>query len=231
MSTAGHLRGALAVLADLVLPAACGGCGLAGPDPVCGACAATLGPPRPVAGSAPAAYALAEFQGAPRALVLAHKERGRTELARPLGAALAPAVAAAAGGARGRLAVVPVPSRPGVVRRRGHDPVRRMAAAAARELREQGVPARAVRALRHTRRVLDQAGLGEAERAANLRGAMAARRARPGRPRGPAVVVDDVRTTGATLAEAERALSAAGFDVRGAAVLATTVRKRARPPG
>lgn len=234
-----HVRGWLELVTDLMLPAPCAGCAAACPAPVCAACAAALGPPFGVPGDGPPTYALAEFAGPVRQLVLAHKERGRMGLASPLGTALAAAVEAVleagfAAGDRvpGPVLLVPVPSRRGVVRRRGHDPVRRTADAAARALRRRGVPARCERRLRLVRRVRDQAGLGEAERAANLRAAMVARPDRSGARAGPVVVVDDVRTTGATLAEAARALAAVGFDVRGAAVLAATRRrKRPLPPG
>ncbi|MET3808921.1 ComF family protein [Arthrobacter sp. UYEF3] len=72
-----------------------------------------------------------------------------------------------------------------------------------------------------------QKGLGRAARARRVRGSMRVK----GGIRTPAltgracIVVDDVLTTGATLAEAARAVSAAGGMVRGAVVLAAT-----RPP-
>jgi predicted amidophosphoribosyltransferase len=235
--TTARLTRAVEVVADLVLPAGCPGCGAAGRSVVCPACAAALGPPRRVAPrpGAPPTYAMADWADPVRALVLAHKEHGRTGLARPLGVALAEVVLAALGEwateADARpVALVPVPSRPGVTRRRGHDPLRRTARAAVSALRAAGVPAELVPALRHTRRVLDQAGLSASARAGNLRGAMAVRPRRL--PHGARViVVDDVVTTGATLAEAARALRNEGVDVRAAGVLAVTRRKRERPPG
>jgi predicted amidophosphoribosyltransferase len=73
-----------------------------------------------------------------------------------------------------------------------------------------------------TRRVRDSAGLGSSERAVNLAGAIAARRA----PEGVgALVVDDIVTTGATLQECVRALRAAGWPVIGTAVVASTPRR------
>ena len=39
------------------------------------------------------------------------------------------------------------------------------------------------------------------------------------------IIVDDITTTGATLAEAQRALTIAGWSVRGSAVVAQTVAR------
>ncbi|MFD3837742.1 ComF family protein [Streptomyces sp. NPDC058642] len=121
--------------------------------------------------------------------------------------------AAGAGGAGAGdrvVLLVPVPSARRVVGARGHDPARRIAFAAAGELRRGGVAARVVCALRQRRAVADQSGLDSRERLENLAGAL---EVVPGGGRlllgGPVVLVDDLMTTGASLAEAARAVRAA----------------------
>ncbi|WP_030835672.1 ComF family protein [Streptomyces hygroscopicus] len=129
----------------------------------------------------------------------------------------------AGAGARpcGPLLLVPVPSARRSVGARGHDPARRIALAAAGVLRGGGCPAKVPAVLRQRRRVTDQSGLDARQRRANVTGALGAV---PGSGRllvaGPVVLVDDVMTTGASLAEAARAVRAAGGLVIGAAVVA-----------
>jgi predicted amidophosphoribosyltransferase len=78
--------------------------------------------------------------------------------------------------------------------------------------------------------VVDQAGLGAAERAANLAGSMHCptellRRLASRRTHGRVVICDDVVTTGATLREAQRALEAVGLEVSAVAAVAATRRR------
>jgi predicted amidophosphoribosyltransferase len=209
----------LADLLDLVLPRDCAGCALPGRT-LCARCAAAvsaapLGHLPPPAG-VPALVAAAAYDGVVRSLLLAHKERGRLALAGPLGRALAGAAVVHGAGA----VLVPVPSSRASVRARGHDHARRLAAVAGRRLGVRTAPV-----LVQSRHVDDQAGLDAAARSTNLAGALVARRRLDGLD---VVVVDDVVTTGATLAEAARALSAAGASVRGAAVVAATVLRGTR---
>ena len=83
-----------------------------------------------------------------------------------------------AGPADGPVLLVPVPSARRVVRARGHDPARRIALAAAGELRRSGTPARVLGVLRQRRAVADQAGLNSRQRLANLSGALEVSRGR-----------------------------------------------------
>ncbi|WP_396448079.1 ComF family protein [Actinomadura sp.] len=224
--------GLLDDLIDLLLPERCAGCGQE-PTLLCDACAgplrASARPARATAPGTPPVWTVAAYEGSLRAILAAYKERGRTPLAAPLGetlatalhAALAPAHPPPADGAGA--VVVRVPSGRRAVRRRGHDPLRGVAEVAVRRLRAGGVPVVMVDALRQRGRVADQAGLTAVQRAANLRGAVEVRADVAG---SPVVLVDDVVTTGASLAEAARALRAAGADVVGAATIAATPRRR-----
>ncbi|MER5642604.1 ComF family protein [Kitasatospora sp. NPDC002227] len=224
-------------LLDLLLPTPCAGC-RAGRSQLCARCAGVLatlraGPagPRPAPGGLPPLHAAGEYADPVRQLLLAHKERGAVRLAGPLGRALAGAVRSALReqGAAGPVVLVPMPSARRAVRARGHDATLRLARAAARELRRSGCPARVAPVLRHNRAVADQAGLGAEQRRRNLSGALAVRAARL--PPYPLVLVDDLVTAGASLAEAARALRAHGRPPAAAATVAATRRRRGRQPG
>jgi predicted amidophosphoribosyltransferase len=192
------------------LPVACAGCGE--PDvSLCDGCRTHLAP-RPSLRAVEPGLIVAcglPFEGVAARSIRALKQDGRTSLARDLAPALAAALAASVRpGAR----LTTVPSSRAAFRRRGYRPVEVL-------LRSTGE--RPERLLRHRRAAVDQRGLGGRERRENVREAFMARTALDG----PVVVVDDVVTTGATLAEAVRALRAAGAtDVR-AVALAYTPRR------
>ncbi|WP_405872169.1 ComF family protein [Streptomyces sp. NBC_00005] len=217
------MRGWWQDFTDLVLPAECGGCGRLR-TVLCPECRAALSGavpsrvrPVPEPPGLPVVHAAARYADEVRAVLLAHKERGALALMAPLGTALAGAVragletsgTAAMGGDRPVL-LVPVPSARAAVRARGHDPARRIALAAAGELRRAGTAARVLAVLRQRRAVADQSGLNSRQRQDNLAGALALA---PGGDRllrgGSVVLVDDLMTTGASLTEAARAVRAA----------------------
>jgi predicted amidophosphoribosyltransferase len=112
------------------------------------------------------------------------------------------------------LTLVPAPTRRSAARRRGGDPVTRLAAAAVAANPDITV----VRALRMRAVVRDSVGLGTSDRERNVAGRVLLRGRRP---RGEVVIVDDIVTTGATARESVRVLNAAG--VRVAAVLTIAV--------
>ncbi|WP_306324350.1 ComF family protein, partial [Streptomyces sp. CC224E] len=144
-----------------------------------------------------------------------------------------PAVGSVTNSVAGVVSLVPVPSARWAVRARGHDPTRRIAYAAAAELRRAGVAARVLAVLRQRRAVVDQAGLDARQRLANVTGALEVVGGAGGlfSGNGRIVLVDDLMTTGASLSEAARAIAvAAGSGTVGTERGATRARFAA-PPG
>jgi predicted amidophosphoribosyltransferase len=218
-------------LLDLLCPSRCEGCGEPG-GLVCRRCQSPLAAdphphrPTPCPAGLPPLWVVAPYDAAVRELLLGFKERGATGLVDVLARPLAEAVRAAAPVPGTPIVVVPVPSLPVSVRRRGDDVVALLARRTAWVLRRSGTEARAISALTHRRTVADSAGLSAAQRAANLRHAfiVSPRLAEILRPH-VVVVVDDLVTTGATLCEATRALASGQVNVAGAAAVAATRRR------
>ncbi|MBN9139651.1 MAG: ComF family protein [Micrococcales bacterium] len=202
------IREALLDALALVLPVACAGCGHDGRE-LCTTCRGRLrgDPMRGVVPGGVPVVAGARYTDLVRRVVLACKE-GRTSLAAPLAQLLAEAIALAAPPPDVELCVVP--STRAAFRRRGFDPARLVLA------RTGHRDARVLRAARPHR---TQKTLGRDDRRANLRGVHRARYRLDGRR---FLLVDDVVTTGATLAEAARAIREAGGEVAGAVVVAAT---------
>lgn len=205
---------------DLVLPLECGGCG-APSTRWCDTCAALwdvkpdephlvsprLDPGVPV-------FALGRYAGPRRQAIVALKEHGRRDLVVPLARALAFGIHRLTRWAilDVPLTVVPAPTRASAARRRGGDPVTRLAAAATRDH-----PALTVcTALRTRALVHDSVGLSSTARERNLRGRVRLTR----QVEGAVLLVDDIVTTGATAREAVRALRTAGAEVTAVLALA-----------
>ncbi|MDZ4270143.1 MAG: ComF family protein [Mycobacterium sp.] len=186
---------------DLVLPQQCGGCG-APATAWCAACGKdlTVNPDEPhlvtprLDPGVPV-LSLGRYAGARRKAIVAVKEHGRRDLVHPLAAALAAAVhnLLTWGVLDTPLTVVPAPTRRSAARRRGGDPVTRIAQLAT--ARHPGLTvAPALRLKAFTR---DSVGLSSADRQRNIGGRIRLSTA----VSGPVVLVDDVVTTGATATE------------------------------
>ena len=232
MSAGSGLRDAAA---DLLLGSACVGCERPG-RLLCVGCRQTLVPrpvpvwPTPTPAGLVEPWAASEYADVVRAMILGHKERGLWSLRRPLGVLLAASVQAATCELAGPVVLVPVPSRPAVVRARGLDVTCALVDAAVGRLRAAGQPVSRHRLLAVAGTVGDQAGLDAGQRWANLEGSMrcrgdALRRLARRLPEAHVVVCDDVLTTGATAREAQRALESVGLGVRAIATVAATRRR------
>lgn len=227
------LAGLFDAAADLLLPRPCPGCGRAGPW--CQTCAATLdGPPRRIrppeqlteAAELPPAWALARYAGPVRAAILAGKEKGRRDLPARLGRSLGAAVIQlrAWHAVTDPVWLVPAPSRTAAARRRGGDPVRSMATAAARAAAAAGLPVGVAPCLITAGRARDSVGLDAAARQRNLAGRVRLVSGALPPPGARILLVDDVLTSGATAVAAAAALAAAGRRSSGVLTLAAVPR-------
>jgi len=210
--------------ADLLLGAACPGCGRPS-RALCPGCAAAITPRPAVARTRPLDVAASgEHAGVLRLAIVAWKEEGRTTLLRPLAHLLAASVVEVVRDESGPIVLVPVPTTRRSRLARGADVVDQLAHQAAGLLRDTGIDVSVRQALRVTRRTSDQSGLGARARARNLAGAFQLRSAEH-LSGDPIVVVDDIVTTGATIGEAVRALTTSGQRPRAAAVVAHRARR------
>lgn len=189
------LRGLL----DMLAPPRCAACEEElepGEEGFCVVCDPLL---EPLAG-AEALHAVMRFGGPLASAMRRFKYGGRSELARPLAACIAERARAHCAGLD---AIVPVPLHDARLRARGFDQASLLAGELARIV---GIPRR-LDLLARVRPTPTQAALDRAARLVNVEGAF---RASP-RVKGLRVLVlDDVRTTGATSSDACRALLAAG---------------------
>jgi ComF family protein len=205
---------ALELIASALAPPRCAAC-----DTVvrrslaafCSTCASQIQRIENERGDAVAAF----VYGGPVARALARfKYADRPELARPLGdllfRAVEPWIAEL-----GAVVVVPVPLHPSRLATRGFN----QSALLARRLAARSGAAVAPRALARTVDTEPQASLDRRARASNVAGAFVVRR--PSSVRGDSILlVDDVRTTGATLESCAAALLRAGARRVGWAVVA-----------
>ena len=212
----GALARAAGAALDLAFPATCSGCRREG-EPLCSECKPALDARLELPGGVPIGLPAeipapllqiewcAPFAGPIRAALHDLKYASERRLAEPLGAAVARRWEKVGVGAS---LIVPVPVHAERERQRGYDQAALIAAVAGRHL---DLPV--VRAIERARATTAQFELGRDQRAANVHGAF---RLRPGARHARAIrdqwilLIDDVVTTGSTMAACANVLVASG---------------------
>lgn len=206
-------------LLDLLLPTPCCGCKRLG-SILCPACLESLvGSPRMVTREGQIGWAYCAFEDQASQILNAFKEDGQTRVAVTLATKMLPLLANFSKIDSNAIKLVSVPSRSSSFIKRGFVPAKVLANALGRQSKLQSVAA-----LKFCRPVEDQAGLGSSQRRTNLVDSMTAKFSMKGYR---VLIIDDIVTTGATMLEASRALTAAGAEVVGFLAFAETLLKTA----
>lgn len=236
-TTARHAAATWRQLRDILLPRGCAGCGR--PDAIlCDQCARALHDPTAFTLPQAAAghgVACGTYHGAIRHAILSWKDHGDAEADQPLADALtdlfdtvaAPLLATLNPAPTG-VGIIPAPSSPRSIRRRGRrhlDPLADMLAA---HCRSHGLPDTCTLPMLQVRAVHGKSVQthGARDRMRRIHGHIAVDDAiRPPAPGTPLILLDDIVTTGATIGACAVALADAGHDVLTALALAYTPPK------
>lgn len=207
-------------LLDLLLPTRCALCDSLG-SAMCSRCAVDFQfAPAVVVRDGLIGVVAANYGAKEQKVLHAFKENGQTSLAaflaEPLAKILSPWVTSVESPM-----LVPVPSSRENYKKRGFTPTKLLGQRVCRESPQKCV---LVDALRFQRKVVDQAHLDSEARRGNLSGSMLANSRVAGRQ---VIIFDDVVTTGSTILEASRAVTAAGGNVIGFLAFAETILKSA----
>ena len=196
----------LHALQELIFPVRCLGCSALGLS-ICSSCRRSWHPHifRTVSRSAPyfPIYSSIEYSPIAGKVLLAAKERGLIQADELILHALKRSLFHCVQD-EGVGMLIPIPSRPSVARLRGRQFILELS----RQL-TASTHLPTFENLTHTRKVRDQSSLDAKARIENLAGSMKAMRYLSGK----AILIDDLVTTGATLAEAARALREQGIEV------------------
>lgn len=215
-------------LINLLMPSECIICAAQGSN-VCDSCVKKLAfTPRKISrqtiGSL-TGFATCEYNADVAKLVHEFKEGHQTSVAKVITPAMSQAI-------RHfdfeNIALVPIPSKRESYSTRGFEPASVLAKALARQVaKDLNELLRVERLLSFSQVVSDQASLSGQDRRTNLIGSMVAKAPRKnprgGKPR--VILVDDIVTTGSTIAEGYRCLGAIGLEVVGFVAFAETLPK------